>query len=133
MFCSNCGNSIHEKSNNCPNCGASLSAANEDISKTFNKIFDQTAQVLPKELKIPPIVAAILSFIIVGLGQMINGQLVKGIIMLTLKILIAYATGGLIGFFANFIFGILAALDAFKCSKKLEEGIAIGKFSILLV
>ena len=133
MFCSNCGNSIHEKSKNCSNCGASLSTANEDISKSFHKIFDQTAQVLPKELKIPPIVAAILSFLVVGLGQMINGQLVKGIIMLVLKILIAYATGGMIGYLASFIFGILAALDAFKCSKKLEEGIAIGKFSILII
>lgn len=69
-------------------------------------------------------IAAILSFIIAGLGQLIQGETKKGIIMIVILIIldviyygyvIPGAIGSIIGFII-FIYSIYAAIDAYKIS-----------------
>ncbi|MBQ7927316.1 MAG: hypothetical protein IJ287_01025 [Methanobrevibacter sp.] len=66
-----------------------------------------------------PILAAILSFIIPGLGQAYAGDIKKGLIFLVVAIVL-----GIIAFFTGFltsiislIFAIYAAYDAYKLSQ----------------
>ena len=66
-----------------------------------------------------PILAAILSFIIPGLGQAYAGDVKKGVIFIVVAIVL-----GIIAFFTGFltsiislIFAIYAAYDAYKLSQ----------------
>lgn len=57
-FCSSCGSSIQEDAEICPECG--VRQANPTAAKN-------------------PAIAAIASFLIVGVGQVYNGELVRGL------------------------------------------------------
>jgi hypothetical protein len=91
-----------------------------------------------------PILSAILSLIIPGLGQIINGQVKKGLVLLVgfvvlwFVILIAYLFGGTIAavfsgglglccclpvFLVPFLVNLYAAYDAYKVANDLNSGI----------
>jgi molecular chaperone DnaK (HSP70)/TM2 domain-containing membrane protein YozV len=74
-----------------------------------------------------PIFMAILSFLIVGLGQMIMGQVAKGLVMLVGVITAALVTGGIAATLAP-VAWIFSACDAFAIAKKLRAGKAVGKW-----
>lgn len=66
-----------------------------------------------------PIVLAILSFIIPGLGQALAGDIKKGIIffviLIVLGLIIAYVLGGALWLYIiPFLYRIYAAYDAYK-------------------
>jgi TM2 domain-containing membrane protein YozV len=89
-----------------------------------------------------PILSAILSFFIPGLGQIINGQLKKGLILLIGYIVLwvilsvvyvigSFATGG-VGVCCCFpvllvplLINIYAAYDAYKTAKDINAGIFV--------
>ncbi len=81
--------------------------------------------VYPDKRKTSPVVACILSVLIVGLGLMINGQLIKGLLMLIVSMIIGALTGGI----AGIIIWIVSAIDAYMCVSKLKQGQPIGRFS----
>lgn len=62
-FCSNCGEIIAKSAEICPDCGVRQAGTS----------------VIPAEKN--PAIAAILSFVITGLGQIYNGQIAKGILL----------------------------------------------------
>ena len=68
-----------------------------------------------------PVLSAILSFIIPGLGQAINGKVIKGIVLFILAgIMVAIASLVFKHWFSyiiNFIIAIYAAHDAYKIAK----------------
>jgi len=66
----------------------------------------------------PPGVAVLLSFLLVGAGQMYNGQVAKGILLLLTAIACAVATGGL----SVFLTYPLALIDAAAVAGKLNRG-----------
>ena len=68
-----------------------------------------------------PGVAAVLSFFISGLGQIYNGQIVKGLIILGVQVFNAILTVILIGFITGPIVWIWAIYDAYSTAKKLNE------------
>lgn len=61
-----------------------------------------------------PGVAAVLSFLWPGLGQIYNGQIGKGMVFLVVQAVNALLTFVLIGFFTGFIVWIWAMVDAYK-------------------
>lgn len=138
-ICSNCGCAIDEGARFCQHCGE---AAPEAAAAAQPEAQNQYAQaqpasgaqnmVTPDQCKLQPIVAAICSFLLVGLGQMINGQTVKGIVMLVGTMvgggILTLLTLGLFAFVCPLIW-IASALDAYFCAKKLEEGHSIGAWS----
>lgn len=81
--------------------------------------------VYPDKLKTSPTVSAVLSVLLVGLGQMINGQLIKGLLMLIGGFVIGAATGGI----AGIPIWIISAIDAYMSANKLKQGKPIGRFS----
>ncbi|WP_170008321.1 DUF5683 domain-containing protein [Bacillus fonticola] len=69
-----------------------------------------------------PGIAAVLSFFIAGLGQIYNGQIVKGILFI-----VAYAISGLlmfvlIGFITTPILWIWGMVDAYKTAERMNHG-----------
>ncbi len=81
--------------------------------------------VYPDRLKTSPTVSAVLSFLLVGLGQMINGQLIKGLLMLAVAFIVGALTGGV----AAIVVWPLSAIDAYMSANKLKQGKSIHRFS----
>lgn len=123
-FCPSCGTKLDNEGSVkfCPNCGNALESTG--VPNRTQRI-ESDDLVYPESLRVSPTVAAILSFFIFGLGQMLNGQLAKGILIFVLSTLIIGVTIG----FAIIPIWIVVTIDAYKCAKKLENGQSIGKFS----
>ncbi len=68
-----------------------------------------------------PIVAAILSLIVAGLGQIYNGQITKGIIFIMLQIINGVLAVVLIGWVLMPIVGLWAMVDAYLVAKRGNE------------
>ena len=89
----------------------------------------QVNMVTPDKLSIQPSLAAVLSVLLTGLGQMLNGQLAKGITMLGVSFvgmfIISLVTCGL-GIIVAPVIWLFSALDAYNCAKILQSGRSIG-------
>lgn len=87
--------------------------------------------VTPDKLALEPTTACLISCLLVGLGQMINGQIEKGLLILfggmTIVFLIALVTCGF-GAILSPLLIVISALDAYKCAKRLQAGQSIGKY-----
>ncbi|WP_075618292.1 zinc ribbon domain-containing protein [Paenisporosarcina indica] len=100
-YCHGCGSSVKENQEICISCGVSLKRKNNNSNGE-------------KE----PWLMALLSFFILGLGQIVLGQTAKGITMLVVGIIIGMITFGL----SAIITLPLAVIDAYLIAKKKKEG-----------
>ncbi len=68
------------------------------------------------------ILAAILSFIIPGLGQIIAGETMKGLIFLAIAIILGVLYSFVSSFIGiiSFLFAVYAAYDAYQLAKATE-------------
>lgn len=139
VFCPNCGKPIEGNSAFCPNCGKALQSAPDSLPQGFcphcGAAVDPQAEICPKcgvrikqapkleafDRKSPGI-AAVLSFLFTGLGQIYNGQIGKGIGFLLLGIIFALTALVLIGFILYPIFWIYNVYDAYSTAKKINVG-----------
>ena len=71
-----------------------------------------------------PTTATILSFLVMGLGQIYNGQIGKGIMFIILYAISWLLMFVLIGFITTPILWILGMIDANRSAKKINEKIA---------
>lgn len=72
-----------------------------------------------------PLLMAVLSgCCIVGLGQIILGQAIKGIVVLLASMTIGVLTGGV----AAFVIWPAVAIDAYCIAKKLKDGKTVGQW-----
>ncbi len=69
-----------------------------------------------------PIVAAILSVIVAGLGQIYNGQIGKGVVFIILQLINTALTVVLIGWVLMPIVGLWATIDAYLVARRNNEG-----------
>lgn len=87
--------------------------------------------VTPDKLVLEPTMACIVSCLLTGLGQMINGQIEKGLLLLFggmgAIFIIALLTCG-IGAILSPLVIVISALDAYKCAKRLQMGQSLGKY-----
>ncbi|KAF5086821.1 hypothetical protein [Methanobacterium aggregans] len=69
-----------------------------------------------------PIIAAILSFIIPGLGQIIAGETKKGLIFLVVAIVLGLLVGAISSMIGiiSFLFALYAAYDAYQLTSAAE-------------
>lgn len=95
----------------CENCGAVLQAP-----QTFQQPPQEAAQAKNKN----PILALILSLIICGVGQMYNGQVLKGIVLLAACLIMYFIFWGI-----SFIIVIYAMYDAYTTAVKINNGEAV--------
>jgi len=74
-----------------------------------------------------PGVATVLSFFFMGLGQIYNGQIGKGIIFIILYAISVALMLVIVGFITTPILWIWGMVDANKSAKKINEEMAQGK------
>lgn len=113
-FCANCGHEIDAGLKFCPECGTPTSGVNPP---------NNTQVVVRYEKSVG--LAAVLSFLIIGLGQVYLGLTKKGIILFVLAIV----SGVLMLIFVGFILWLLvwgyAIYDAYNSAEKINNGIEV--------
>ena len=83
-------------------------------------MFESTTQIQPSTPPKNPIIAAILSFLLLGgVGQIYLGQTKKGIIIIVATLVLACIGIG-------FVIPLLGAVDAYMLADKLQKGQPIG-------
>jgi TM2 domain-containing membrane protein YozV len=87
--------------------------------------------VTPDKLTLEPAIACLLSVFVAGLGQMINGQIEKGLIILlggmAIIFVVTLVTCG-IGALLSPVLIAFSAIDAYKCAQRLQNGQCLGKY-----
>ena len=101
-FCSNCGEEIDIDAEICPKCGVRVKA--------------------PTVGEKNPVLAAILSLLIVGLGQIYNGQIGKGIVLIICYVISIVLCTILIGIPLLVILWIYGIYDAYNTANKINAG-----------
>ena len=110
-FCVNCGAKIDARAEICPKCGVRVAPPPAP-----------TSQQVYVERKSEGI-AAVLSFLFVGLGQIYNGEIGKGILFIILGVFIVFTALFLIGFLLYPVFWIYNIYDAYNTAKKINAGL----------
>ena len=72
-----------------------------------------------------PLIAAILSLIVAGLGQIYNGQILKGVVFIVLQLINGALTLVLIGWILMPIVGLWSMIDAYLVAKRNNEGYGV--------
>jgi len=124
MNCQYCENVIPPGATKCPACGAPAPAVNPAPAQQ-----QQYAPPPPQQPQAPvarksAFTAGCLSFIIVGLGQMYNGQVIKGIVLLISAIILGSFTFGI----GSLIILIVSIIDAVKIAEKINAGRQVGQW-----
>ncbi len=117
MYCQNCGSQLPDSAKFCDRCGAKVGADTERSNS--NTEYNMASIMVNKKSEA---LALILSLLIPGLGQIYNGQVSKGAMMIVAAIVCAVLT------FVFFPIGILyivlwiyAMYDAFKDAKEYNQ------------
>ena len=103
-FCQHCGKKIDAEAEICPKCGVRVKAT---PTYTENKSTG---------------IAAVLSFLFVGLGQIYNGQIGKGIMFIIIGVILILTIFVLIGFILYPLFWVYNIYDAYNTAKKINSG-----------
>jgi TM2 domain-containing membrane protein YozV len=112
-FCTSCGEKIKKEAEICPHCGVrQLAERAETQSQASNQSNKQKDSGI----------AAIASFLVTGLGQIYNGQILKGIVLIILQGINLLLMFVLIGFFTYFITWIYGVYDAYHTAEKINQG-----------
>ena len=115
-YCQECGSPTNVDQFVCVKCGVNLSSSFRNI--ILNK------KILPSNPPKKPVLALILSFFIMGLGQVYLGQVWKGIAIFIATIIIGFLTFGL----GCPVMFVISPVDAYKIAKKLEAGNSVGQW-----
>ncbi|WP_407431240.1 hypothetical protein [Methanobrevibacter sp.] len=113
--CKNCGSELKEDTEVCPECGSPTS----NTPQTNN-----TATPVVKKEKSAGL-AAILSFLIVGLGQIYLGLTKKGIILFIGAVISLILTLVIIGFVTWLLIWGYSIYDAHNSAQKMNKGMVV--------
>ena len=111
-FCVNCGAEIDARAEICPKCGVRVTPPPPQSSSAPNVMFERKNEGL----------AAVLSFLFVGLGQIYNGEISKGIMFIIVGVIAVLTMFLLIGFIIYPLFWIYNIYDAFNTAKEINAG-----------
>lgn len=104
QYCSSCGSIVKKAAEICPNCGVRQSGSPGGTSEKN------------------PGAAALLSFFITGAGQIYNGQVGKGLILMVVQAVNVLLMFVLIGFLTYFVVWAFAIYDAYSVAERLNRG-----------
>lgn len=114
MFCSACGASNDTGAKFCRACGVALTGATAapapDPVGTMRGTGDHTPVAKRAPTGKNPVLAAVLSALIVGVGQFYNGDMKKGALMLAGAVVFGVATAGVVWL----ALAIWSAIDAYQ-------------------
>lgn len=115
MNCEKCGFEIKDENIKfCPACGAPTSP--ESQLNDPNLVVNRNKN---------PILAAILSFLIIGLGQIYLGLTKKGIILFVAAIISGILMLIIVGYITWLIVWIYAIYDAYNSANKMNMGVGV--------
>ena len=103
-FCQHCSAKISAEAEICPKCGVRVKGAS-----------------MPTEMKSTGI-AAVLSALFPGLGQIYNGQIGKAVLFIIVGFILALTIFILIGLILYPLFWIYNVYDAYNTAKKINAG-----------
>lgn len=112
-YCSNCGSQIDERAEICPECGVRQ-------GPTITYKGNRAHQGVYQEKN--PLLAAVLSFLVIGLGQVYNGEVGKGLILFVAAIISAILWLLIIGILFSILIWAYAVYDAYTTAQKINEG-----------
>ena len=115
-FCANCGFEMPKSTKFCPECGTSTDGVAQAVKNTNNAVInpDKSSGL-----------AALLSFLIIGLGQIYIGLTKKGIILFIAAIISGVLMMVIIGWITWLIVWGYAIYDAYNSAEKMKNGIAV--------
>lgn len=113
MFCPRCGHPNLDDARFCSNCSTRLPQVNEPRKMVL---------IVEKS----PGLAAVLSFFWCGLGQIYNGQILKGLVMLLLYGLSWWLMFVMIGFITTPILWIWGIIDAYRVADRVNQRSALA-------
>lgn len=119
QFCPKCCYKMAKGLKFCPECGSPTSNTphvNNTVNNTGNSVVNTNKD---------PLLAAILSFLIIGLGQIYLGLTKKGIILFLAAIVSGVLMLILIGFILWLLIWAYAIYDAYNSAQKMQNGIAV--------
>lgn len=125
MFCQNCGTDNTDWSQACKSCGRQLQAVNSPGGAVGGYAVGYAPARIPTPLKNPG-VAAVLSFFFVGLGQIYNGEIGKGLVFMFCGFISGLMIFILIGIVTTPILWIFGILDAYKTAERINSRAATG-------
>ncbi len=119
MFCSKCGTRAEAGASTCQSCGAALGQLNGPAAAIV-----QPQIVVVKSAKSGGL-AAVLSFLWCGLGQIYNGQIGKGIVFMFVYFISFLMIFVVIGLITTPILWIWGMVDAHNTAERLnrEQGL----------
>ncbi len=117
-FCAFCGEELPEPGAAvCPACGMRQTPA------------DPKKPITPEKARFGPVSVALISLVMPGMGQAMNFQLVKGVLIFFAYVLFtAFTSGPKIGLFLQGIWHVVAAVDAYRIADRLKNGESVGKW-----
>jgi TM2 domain-containing membrane protein YozV/RNA polymerase subunit RPABC4/transcription elongation factor Spt4 len=131
-FCVNCGSSIDRNASICPKCGVAQSKNPKEKSTKFctncGSEIDSKAEICPRcGVRQPgimgfsgeknPAIAALLSFLVVGLGQVYAGKPKRGIVLFAACVIFAMTSFLVLPVFAALACWIGSIYDAYKIAQ----------------
>lgn len=111
-FCSNCGAEIDARAEICPKCGVRVAPPPPPTSNPPTVMAERKNEGL----------SAVLSFLFVGLGQIYNGQIGKGILFIVVGVVAVLSMLILIGFLLYPLFWVYNIYDAYTTAKAINAG-----------
>jgi TM2 domain-containing membrane protein YozV len=109
-FCFNCGQEIDANAEICPKCGVRVSPPPPPTNASPAITVERKSAGL----------AAVLSFLFVGLGQIYNGQIGKGILFIIVGVIAVLTMLILIGFIIYPLFWIYNIYDAYSTANAIN-------------
>lgn len=106
-FCANCGFKMDKNNKFCPNCGSSP---------------DNPQPAMPIQSDKSSGLAAVLSFLIIGLGQIYLGLTKRGLILFVLAVISGFLMLIYIGWIIWLFVWIYAIYDAYNSGEKIKNG-----------
>ena len=111
-FCANCGFEMDRSTKFCPNCGTSTTGGSRPNNTTHSVSNPDKS----------PVLALILSFFIIGLGQIYLGLNKKGIILFIIAVVAGVLTLFIIGWVIWLLVWLYAMYDAYNSANKMNNG-----------
>src|SRR6266852_7684659 len=131
MFCSGCGRQMDAGEQFCPGCGLKNPAPQSTSMVASAGTGVAPAQIPAQQIIVvaekSPGLAAVLSFFWAGLGQIYNGEISKGIILLVCYAVSCVLMAVVIGFVTTPILWIYGMIDAYKTAEKFNAGLRVGR------
>jgi TM2 domain-containing membrane protein YozV len=132
MFCSGCGRQMDAAQQFCPGCGLKNPAPQYTGMVATAGTGVAPAQQIPAQQIIvvsekSPGLAAVLSFFWAGLGQIYNGEISKGILLLVAYAISCLLIWVIVGFITTPILWIYGMVDAYRTAEKFNAALRVGR------